>query len=140
METENELKDRGSSLCPCKSKLPYRECCGQYHGNLKKPETAEQLMRARYSAYFFRKYDFLVESTHPETRTDDIRKSIEKTNQGIGWSFLKILSTSKGSKDDKTGKVEFIAEYYADGKFYEMQEHSRFRRYQSVWKYLDDRG
>lgn len=140
MENEKETKDRNDSLCPCKSKRPYGECCGQYHTNKKKPETAEKLMRSRYSAYFFRKYDYLVETTHPEMRTDGLRESIAKANAGIGWSFLRILGTSKGQKTDKSGKVEFVAEYYSEGKLYEMHECSRFRKFQSVWKYLDDRG
>ncbi len=40
----------------------------------------------------------------------------------------------------KTTNMEFIAEYYMDGKLHELHELSRFRRYKGVWKYVDDKG
>ncbi|MCH6256010.1 SecC motif-containing protein [Puniceicoccaceae bacterium K14] len=140
MDKKTESSARNESLCPCKSTRAYGECCGPYHSNKKKPETAEQLMRSRYSAYFFRKYNYLVETTHPDSRSNDLKKSISKANTGVGWSFLKVLGTSKGGRNDKSGKVEFVAEYYVNGEIFEMHECSRFRKFQSTWKYLDDRG
>ena len=47
---------------------------------------------------------------------------------------------SKGGKKDKTGKVEFVAEYYINGEPFELHEKSRFKRHKGLWKYLDDRG
>ena len=49
-----------------------------YHHSKTKPATAEQLMRARYSAYFFRRVDYLVETTNPDTREKSLRKDLEK--------------------------------------------------------------
>ena len=97
-------------------------------------------MRSRYSAYFFRRVDYLVETTHPETREKGLKKELEKTIHQVNWKFLTILNTSKGGGADKTGKVEFIAEYYLEGEPFELHEHSRFKRYKGAWKYLDGRG
>ncbi len=132
--------DREKSLCPCKSKLTYGTCCRPYHKGKAKPNTAEQLMRSRYSAYFFRDVDYLVETTHPDVRVWGLKRELVKSINKVNWSFLKILGTSKGGKDDKSGKVEFVAEYFGEGDLQEMHECSRFRRYKGNWKYLDDKG
>ncbi len=94
-------------------------------------------MRSRYSAYFFRRVDYLVETTHPTTRSRRLKEDIEANINLINWSFLTIVSVSKGEKEDKTGKVEFIAEYYVDGSRQELHEKSRFKKYKGLWKYLD---
>ena len=137
MKEKSKPTEREESLCPCKSQKPYGECCMPIHYLKKKPETAEQLMRARYSAYFFRRIDFLVDTTHPETREPGLRESIMDTMNQVSWSFLKVLSTSGGGKDDKTGKVEFVADYYVNGEVFEHHERSRFKRFKGNWKYLD---
>jgi SEC-C motif-containing protein len=66
-----------------------------------------------------------------------LEESLHETN----WRFLTLLATSKGGPADKTGKVEFIAEYFSqDGQAHELHERSCFKRYQGVWKYLDASG
>ena len=131
---------RESSLCPCKSQLNYGICCKPYHNGKAKPDTAEQLMRSRYSAYFFRKVDYLVETTHPDSRHKGLKEELEKSIHQTNWSFLTISGTSRGGKDDKTGKVEFVAEYFVGSEPHELHERSRFKRLKGVWKYLDDKG
>ncbi len=133
-------RERDVSLCPCKSKLNYAACCQPFHHGKAQPDTAEQLMRARYSAYFFRRVDYLVDTTHPDTREKGLRKELAKTIHQVNWSFLTILGSSKGQKDDKTGKVEFVADYFVNGEPFELHELSRFKRHKGMWKYLDAKG
>ncbi len=97
-------------------------------------------MRSRYSAYFFRLADYLVSTTHPDNRARDLKERIEETIYEVNWRFLTILGTSKGGSGDKVGKVEFVAEYFEDGEARKLHEHSRFKRYQGAWKYLDGKG
>ncbi len=97
-------------------------------------------MRSRYSAYFFRLTDYLVSTTHPDTRAADLRARIEESIYQVNWRFLTILSSSKGGKGDKNGKVEFIAEYYEDEQPHKIHEQSRFKRFKGDWKYLDGKG
>ena len=137
---ENPPRTRAESLCPCKSQECYYICCMPYHKGKAKPGTAERLMRSRYSAYFFRLVDYLVETTHPDTRSPGLKDELEQTINDINWKFLTILGSSKGGKKDKVGKVEFVAECYVDGEPHELHECSRFKRYKGVWKYLDDKG
>ena len=133
-------REREESLCPCKSKLSYAACCLPYHYGRAKPATAEQLMRSRYSAYFFRLVDYLVETTHPDTRKARLKMDLEDTIHQVNWHFLTIIGTSKGQPGDKTGKVEFVADYYVDGEPFELHEQSRFKRYKGAWKYVDGKG
>ena len=112
----------------------------RYHYGKAKPQTAEQLMRSRYSAYFFRLVDYLVESTHPDTREPGLKRELEKTIHQVNWSFLNIVEVSKGGKEDKVGKVEFIASYFVNAEPFELHERSRFRRFKGAWKYLDGKG
>ncbi len=62
-------------------------------------------MRARYSAYFFGRIDYLVDTTHPDKKTPQTRAGIVALADEARWKFLTILNTSKGQADDKTGKV-----------------------------------
>ncbi len=132
--------EREQSLCPCKSKLTYAECCHPFHYGKARPKTAEQLMRSRYSAFFFRLSEYLVQTVHPDTREPDLQKQLEDTLHYLNWQFLTIVGTSKGGEKDKRGKVEFIADYFSEGQKYKIHECSRFKRYKGVWKYLDDKG
>ena len=139
-EEEKVLRIQLRTDCPCKSKVPYNDCCRPYHTGKAQPATAEQLMRARYSAYFFRRVDYLCDSHHPDTREPDLKKQLEETLPGLNWVYLKVHTVSKGGADDKKGKVEFTVRYYMDNELEEMTEHSRFRRSKGKWKYYDDKG
>lgn len=131
---------REQSLCPCKSKKRYDECCLPFHKGKKKPPTAEELMRSRFSAYFFGLADYLFETTHPDRRGPNLGSEIEETLRHATWRFLTVVAASKGGPEDKTGKVEFIAEYFWDGEPQELHEVSRFKRFKGAWKYLDSKG
>ena len=130
-------REREQSLCPCKSRQSYALCCLPFHQGKAKPETAEQLMRSRYSAYFFRLVDYLVETTHPDTRESGLKQSLEKIIHQANWSYLTVLGVAQGGREDKRGKVEFVAEYYVDDEPCELHEVSRFKRFKGAWKYLD---
>ncbi len=140
MDDEPMLKIRSRSECPCGSGEIYYDCCRNYHIGKAQPVTAELLMRARYSAFFFRLVDYLVSSTHPDSREKSLREELDDVVDDMLWRKLRIISKSKGGAEDKKGKVEFVAQYHCDGEFSELRENSRFRRYKGQWKYLDDKG
>ena len=139
-QPEKAPKMRDLSLCPCKSRQPYGECCAPFHYGKALPQTAEALMRSRYSAYFFGRIDYLVDTTHPDVRTPTLRQEIQATADEARWKFLTVLSASKGQAGDKTGKVEFVAQFYHNGVLQEHHEKSRFRRSRGLWKYVDAKG
>ena len=135
--TRQKSTERGVSLCPCRSGLSYGDCCMPFHHGEAKPATAERLMRSRYSAYFFRRVDYLVDTTHPDTKEPKLREDLEKMIHEVNWSNLTIVESSGGCKEDKSGKVEFVADYFLNGEPNQLHERSRFRRFKGDWKYLD---
>jgi len=130
-------REREISLCPCKSRKAYEDCCLLFHYGRAQPKTAEALMRARYSAYFFRRVDYLVETTHPDTRAPTLRADLEGGIYRPNWSNLTIVNTSRGGEKDRKGMVEFVATYYVDDEPNELHERSKFKKYKGRWKYLD---
>ena len=140
MQDESMLKIRSRTDCPCGTKVMYHDCCRPYHIGKALPATAEKLMRARYSAFFFRLVDYLVSSTPPDVRTPDLRVELDDVVDEMMWRNLQIINKSKGTAEDKKGKVEFIAQYHHDNEFKEIHEKSRFKKYKGQWKYLDERG
>ena len=48
--------------CPCLSQKNYEDCCGPIHSGEKAVQTAEELMRSRYSAFVKQEIDFIIES------------------------------------------------------------------------------
>ena len=53
---------KNEELCPCKSGKTFGECCGPVIAGTAKAETAEALMRARYSSYVTGDIEFLKSS------------------------------------------------------------------------------
>lgn len=116
--------------CPCESGQSYTDCCGLYHaGSL--PETAEQLMRSRYSAFVRNEEAYLLASWHSDTRPKALGLSDQEP---VKWVGLKVLNhTSEGDK----ATVEFIARYRVNGKAEKIHELSRFIKEQGRWFYVD---
>ena len=57
----------GSMDCPCGNPMPFEACCRPLLQGDRAPETAEALMRSRYSAYATGEVDYIIESQSPGT-------------------------------------------------------------------------
>ena len=53
------------SMCPCQSGQYYLDCCAPYHQHKAQLESADVLMRSRYSAYTLCHIGYIVETTVP---------------------------------------------------------------------------
>lgn len=118
--------------CPCLNGLPYEACCGRLHAGSAVAETAEQLMRSRFSAFAVGDPDYLLATWHPTTRP----RSLD-LNGDLRWYRLDIIATRGGGPDDATGVVEFEAFYRSPAGSGSQHEVSRFRRDAGRWSYLD---
>lgn len=123
--------------CYCGKSLPYSGCCEPFHLQVASPETAEQLMRSRYSAYLLQKIDYLVQTHHPRQRRANAFQEIQNWAQAAQFTRLEVLKTHQGQATDKIGKVEFIAHYQLAGQPQTLHEISRFRRFEGKWVYWD---
>ena len=141
--------------CPCQitptsdtvsTRLAYSDCCQPYHDDMKKADTAERLMRTRYSAFVLVKPEYIVKTTLP-TQQDllDI-EAIESWAKETDWTGLEIVAhTPKLGK--RHAQVEFKAYFNtSDNKNDGLQAHHELSAFVKVkgknsndarWYFLD---
>ena len=120
------------SPCPCGTGKPLAACCGPFIEGSDTPETAEALMRSRYTAYTLSRGDYLRATWHPTTRRKDL-----DLDENVKWFGLEIVRTQGGGPNDKEGIVEFVARYKIGGRAHRMQEASRFVCKAGRWFYVN---
>ncbi|HET7317927.1 MAG TPA: YchJ family protein [Nitrospirota bacterium] len=120
-------------VCPCGSTMEYAECCRPLISGEKRAETAEQVMRARYSAYVMKEMEYLRTSLHPDHRSDYDEKGSRAWAERTAWHGIEIHDTVKGGPDDSEGQVEFTASFTENGIRQEYRERSTFRKDHGIW-------
>ena len=131
----------GSSAepCPCGGDR-YATCCELFHLGTARPETAEQLMRSRYSAFSRNLIDYLIETHLSPAPIAERRKALKASNRGVRWTRLRISASEAGGPADLSGTVTFEAHYRQSGQTHVLRECSRFGREGAVaggrWLYL----
>ena len=123
--------------CFCGRALSYENCCGALHSGKRSAQSAEELMRSRYSAFAVADVDYIMRTYAPETRPNSERVEIKQWAASVMWLGLQVISTKKGKPGDKEGRVKFKALYSEAGKIHEMLEDSYFRFEQGQWFYVD---
>ena len=123
-------------LCPCGSKKAERYCCWMYISGKKKAETAEKLMRSRYTAFYRGNVDYLIDTLHPDRRQPSDRQELTASINNTQWLGLTIIDTQKGKRNDINGVVEFEAIYRVDEPR-QLHERSRFAKLNDQWFYVD---
>lgn len=94
-------------------------------------------MRSRYTAYVRVDMDHIMGTHDPATRGSVDRALTEKWSREAEWLGLTILGREAGGPHDQEGRVEFAAHYRAKGHELVHREHSRFRRIDGRWFYVD---
>jgi SEC-C motif-containing protein len=124
--------------CPCGSGIGFQQCCGGPVTGQRAAQTAVELMRSRYSAYVMKNVDYLVQTTHPDSRTADLADSIRAWMRKVEWLKLHVVATEAGTENDTTGKVEFVAEYLTDTAPGRHHECSAFEKVDGDWYYVGE--
>lgn len=124
-----------TDLCPCGSGQNYQDCCQRFWASQQTAQTAEQLMRSRYTAFVLEKAQYLVDTHHPEHRQTDQLKALKKSFKNTQWLGLEIVATELGQANDYTGIVEFKANFKSLGKNQVLHERSQFVKEQGKWFY-----
>lgn len=122
--------------CYCGNNTSYQNCCEIYHKNGGKTETAQQLMRSRYSAFVLTNGNYLMDTHHLKTRPIKEKNAIVAWAKSVQWIKLEVLETSKGKQNDTEGTVTFNAYFYENGKVDVIHEKSAFVKENNYWKYL----
>lgn len=117
--------------CYCESEKLFTNCCEPYLNNSKKVDSAESLMRSRYSAYCVHAGDYLVETTHSSTRKFHNKQDILEWSKSNQWLKLEILNATETV-------VEFKA-YFLDDRLKANMHHekSTFIKEDGSWFYVD---
>jgi SEC-C motif-containing protein len=125
------------NFCPCGSNTDYAHCCEPVITGTSPAQTAEQLMRARYSSYVGLQMDFIFESTHPDHRAGYDHAGTRSWAEQSTWQGLEIVGVTKGGEDDTVGEVEFIARYREKNVNQEHHERAQFTKKESRWFFTE---
>lgn len=123
--------------CTCGNAAAFEACCEPIIAGKRPAATAEQLMRARYSAYAKGEIDFLFESLASSERKGFDREGAEQWSKAAEWLGLEVKRTEQGSANDTTGVVEFVARYRVQEKTIEHHEIATFTKEDGKWHFLD---
>ena len=119
------------NTCFCSSQKSFESCCKPYLDGTQHVQTAEALMRSRYSAYVLHEVDYLIKTTHPSQRNFHSREETLRWAVSNQWLKLEILNATHDI-------VEFKA-YFQDPTLKNQIHHekSTFSFVNDRWFYVD---
>ena len=124
-----------NELCPCGSGAAFANCCEPIIKGTRESETAEELMRARYSAFVTHDIDFIVASTHTHSRKEIDLDFIREWSETSTWRGLEILDTKQ--VNDNKAFVSFEARFTTQaGEDKLHREKSLFEREDGQWRFV----
>lgn len=123
------------AVCPCQlnptitqtlgSALPYAQCCKPLHNGERAAETAEMLMRSRYTAFVLVLPDYIVATTLPVQQALLDKAAIADWAVTTDWAGLEIVQhLAKLGK--RHAQVEFKAYFNSDAGLQAHHELSTF--------------
>ncbi|MDY7545968.1 YchJ family metal-binding protein [Glaciimonas sp. CA11.2] len=120
-------KSHNAALCPCGGGQ-FSTCCGRFLAPQvglypSVPQTAQELMRSRYTAYTLRDDVYLSATWHRSTRP--AAENIVSADDGLKWLGLEIR---QHETDGNHATVEFVARYKVGGRAQRLHEVSQFVR------------
>jgi SEC-C motif-containing protein len=125
--------------CCCGSQKDFSQCCGLYLKGSLIPQTPEQLMRSRFSAYCLQQIDYIFQTYHSSQQASNQKQEIASFAKNSHFLDLTVTSSSSQFQlpsaeqtahsinlNEHTGYVEFIVNYLHAGKVHQFSEKSRF--------------
>lgn len=137
-----------NNKCFCGSDMSFLSCCHAFINQEKYPQTPEQLMRSRFSAYVNGNSQYIYDTYAKNSQTSQSVSEINDWGSACSWLALKIHSKKQNEKLDINSVeqfVEFSAFYVADNILCELRENSRFvlediesnNTQRLQWRYID---
>ncbi len=124
--------------CPCGQLSPYTDCCGPYLRGTAYPDTAEELMRSRFSAHVKKNWGYLLKTLCAGERKNE---SLKEMDSGANWTRLNVSSTAKGEVGDTQGEVVFTAHFHqGDAGEQVHRETAQFIRENGRWVYTAEKS
>lgn len=122
-------------LCPCGSQNTYEHCCGLYLNKEQRPQTPEQLMRSRYTAYSLAKIEYITNTMKGKALSGFNSNEAKTWAERVTWIGLKILNTYMETPEK--GFVEFTASFLERNQLQGIHELSEFHKEHETWFYVD---
>lgn len=123
-----------NETCPCGSGASFADCCEPIIKGTRESETAEQLIRARYSAFVTHAIDFIVASTHSRTRKEIDLTFIREWSETSTWHGLEIIEVKQ--VNENKAFVSFEAQFTQHGEDQHHREKSLFERENGQWRFV----
>ena len=124
-------------MCYCGEAKPFSDCCEPLIIGEKTAQTAEHLMRSRYSAYVAVDVKYLIATTYPTQQKNFDEADIRAWAVANQWQKLEVIATQKGKFNEEDGEVEFKASYIDNtGTPQIHHEKSTFVKENGQWYYL----
>ncbi len=122
--------------CYCGKNLDFTICCEPYIKLERRPTSAEDLMRSRYSAFCIKNIDYIIATTDLQVRFDFDRSGNEAWAQQAQFQKLEVINSEEiGNKS----VVEFKAYFKIANEEHVHHEIGTFRRTDQVWFYRSGR-
>lgn len=123
--------------CPCGSHQSFQHCCSPFHEGIRFPNTAEELMRSRYSAYALGNSQYLKDTIAAKAAQEFDADNLSRVLSTHQWLGLDVLNSIVDQKNPDHSFVEFKALYENQGKFGLLHELSEFKRLNGRWFYVE---
>ncbi len=127
----------GIVTCACGLGESIETCCGPYLKGDAFPETAEALMRSRYTAFTVADVDYIIKTHDPDTADQVDRENTEEWARKSEWLGFELVSKDKGEAADDFGTIEFVAKYKLKGVTIDHRERATFRKHNGRWVFVD---
>ena len=121
-------------LCPCGSEKLYKDCCECFLSGTKLPDTPEELMRSRYTAYTKGYIDYIFSTMRDSALKNSDREASRNWSKTSRWLGLQVLEKEMLSETDAT--VLFKVEFEHSNKKQILSEKSVFKKYDNKWYYV----
>ena len=121
--------------CPCGSKKSYQQCCAVFHNRASNPNSAEELMRSRYSAFALNKLEYIKNTMTGKAAQGFIAEPEEQSQNSTQWLGLDVIKSYSYKKNPNHAFVEFRALYTFEGTTSVLHELSEFTKIDGRWFY-----
>lgn len=121
--------------CPCQSGQTYQNCCGPFLEEKAFPETPEQLMRSRYTAFTQANMDYLAKTMQGEPLIQFNAKQTEQWAKSVEWLGLEVYQSGYLKNKINFGTVSFRAMFSENGQMGSIEENSLFSKINGRWYY-----
>lgn len=124
--------------CFCGSNANLSSCCQPYINKEIPVQSAEQLMRSRFSAYAIGDAEYIYDTYAKSSQKAQSVKDIDDWSKSCVWIALKIYPMAISDNKATEQFVEFSAFYITNNILCELREKSRFILEEIIEKHAEE--